>query len=226
MRTMESLQSLDFQRPDAREKFQQLTETASRQITTGENFSSSTRKKTDTMVLLWERLGQTFGASFLNQFGAVGGDAFETWSLGLQDVTPEQIEAGFISVLRSGDKYPPNLKTFRSACFDISRYGLPDADQAYDEAARHCHDYKHHNWSHEAVYKALLDVGVSVLREMPERDTKPLFATRYQVICEMVIAGKPLNVELPKMIASRVPNFLTEAENQKRMDKMRAELNL
>lgn len=179
----------------------------------------------DSVVTLWERLGESLGATFLNQYGAVGEEAFHTWVRGLADLKPEQIETGFINFLRSPEKYL-DLKSFRALCLNLEQYGLPDAHRAYMEAAMHCHEHRFYNWSHIAVYKTLLDVGIAVMREFTEERAKPLFAARYKIICDMVIRGEDLNVELPKAIPSKVPNFLTPEENHARMVKMREELGL
>lgn len=217
--------NMDFQTPEARQNFQQLTETVQQQSNIANASKQKRLETSEAMITLWTRLGEALGAAFLNQFGVVGGNAFETWSAALADLSPAQIKTGFVGFMRSNDKHL-NLKSFRALCLDVSRFGLPEASRAYYEAAMHSHEHKTHKWSHIAVYKTLIDVGVSVMRELPEDQSKPLFTQRYQIICDMVIKGQDLGVELPKAIPSHIPNYCTREQNIARMANLRAELGL
>lgn len=155
------------------------------------------------MARLWQRLGEALGASFLNQFGRVGGDAFETWRAALADLSEAQIKKGFINVMRSPDGYL-NLKRFREACLDASAHGLPEPEAAYMEAACHCHEWKTFDFSHVAIVKALAETGIAFVREMPTERSKPVFLRNYAILCRRVVEGENFESPVPKALPEKV----------------------
>lgn len=65
---------------------------------------------------LWQRMGEIYGAQWVNQFGQVGESAYETWCLALQDLSEADIRGGLSLLLKRESKYTPNLNEFRSLC--------------------------------------------------------------------------------------------------------------
>lgn len=174
---------------------------------------------------LWQRLGDVKGASFLNQFGAVGESAFETWTAGLADLSPEQIRHGFASFMRSTEEYL-DLKKFRAFCMDLSRFGLPELRQAYEEACMAASPKDRQKWSHPAVYHAGKNTGWHELACTPTDQIFPRFEYHYAELCKRVIAGESLELPVAQAIASRIPKVLTREENISRMAALRAETGL
>jgi len=177
------------------------------------------------MVRLWQRLGEALGASFLNQYGAVGEDAFSTWSASLSDLSPGQIKTGFSAFMRSDEKYL-DLKRFRSCCQDITRFGLVAADRAYEEACLAPSPKDKHKWSHPAVYHAGRLTGWSELHSMPRVQMFPRYERNYSILCKRVAAGEDLTIDIPEAIAQSISIPLTGEENHARMLKMREELGI
>lgn len=166
----------------------------------------SKQKKADhmaAMVRLWKRLGEALGSAFLNQYGVVGEDTFETWSASLADLSVGQIKAGFVNYMRSDDRYI-DLKRFRVLCLDMTAYGLPEPELAYREAAGHCHEWRTWEFSHPAVAKALLETGLAVMREYTEKSSKPVFLRNYQILCRKVMTGESIESPIPKALPEKI----------------------
>jgi len=61
-------------------------------------------------------MAEIFGHSWASQYGEAGGAAFESWSIGLQHLTPERIGQGFHKAIEDPREFPPNLSQFRVLC--------------------------------------------------------------------------------------------------------------
>ncbi|MFA5387306.1 MAG: hypothetical protein WC322_02815 [Candidatus Paceibacterota bacterium] len=177
------------------------------------------------MVRLWQRLGEALGAAFLNQYGAVGEDAFMTWSASLADLKAEQIKSGFANYMRSDDRYL-DLKKFRNYCIDVTRHGLIPVERAYEEACMAHSPKDRQKWSHAAVYHAGRLTGWSDLHAMPRAQMMPRFEHFYSQLCKRVSEGEDINLDVPDAIPRVIPKPLSGEENHRRMMKMREELGL
>ena len=178
----------------------------------------------DAITTLWERLGESFGSSFLNQYGDVGGSAFQTWTMGLIDLTPAQIEKGFINCLRSESKYAPTLKVFREHCMDIAQHGLPSLTAAYEEACKAPSPKDRQKWSHPAVYHAGRLTGWSELHAIATNQMLPRYQYNYEILCKRVIAGENINLDVPQAIPRKITKLCTAQENIEHMKKLKAEM--
>ena len=198
-----------------------MTETISQQ----NDISLSAKQARDshrvTTVTLWKRLGQALGATFLNQFGEVGGETFEMWRASLADLSEAQIKKGFSNFMRSSDGFL-NLKRFREYCLDMSEYGLPVADSAYMEAAKHCHEWKTYSFSHPAVIKALTETGIAIMREMPTDKSKPVFLRNYAILCRKVMAGETIESPIPRALPETLSIRTTPEQAAKHLEQLRA----
>lgn len=67
------------------------------------------------MARLWVKFSRTLGASFTNQFGPIGGEAFLEWSAELENITPIQIKDGIDRFMDNDDEFI-NLKKFKRLC--------------------------------------------------------------------------------------------------------------
>lgn len=166
----------------------------------------------DAVTTLWQRMGELYGAAFVNQFGAVGQAAFQTWCLGLRDVTPKQIKLGFTKLLQSEKQMPANYFQFRRLCLpQLEDFGLPKASLAYREACLKAHDVnpRESKWTHSAVYQAASSTGFFELKSMSEREVFPLFERNYDLACQQVMAGEALR-DVPKAITDETPKTIAE----------------
>ncbi|MEH6580165.1 MAG: replication protein P [Amphritea sp.] len=155
-----------------------------------------------TLAQLWLRMSEIYGAQFANQYGAVGGESFQTWALGLQDLTPKMIKHGFAKLLERENTFVPNLNEFRKLCKPCAEdYGLPSVDAAYREAARNSHRPLAHQWSHPAVYWAGREVSWFRLGSEIQKVTYPEFKKEYESICELVYGGKEFSMPEPDATA-------------------------
>lgn len=155
------------------------------------------------MTQLWLRMSEIYGAQFANQYGEVGGEAFQTWCLGLRDMTEAMIKRGFTRLLARESAFVPNLNEFRTLCLpNPEDLGLPAVEIAYREACNNGHRVLGANWSHPAVYHAGKAVGWFELRSEPDSRTRPRFKTAYAAICQRVMAGEAFT--LPEPDATRL----------------------
>lgn len=151
-------------------------------------------------------MSEIYGSQFANQYGKVGGEAFQTWCLGLRDFEPKMIRAGFAKLLDRESKFVPNLNEFRSLCLpSTEQYGLPPVDQAYREACNRRPLSR--DWSHPAVWLAGKRTGWLELKSNSEAKMKPVFKQNYESVCKDVMDGK--EISLPE-IASNALEHVTD----------------
>lgn len=171
----------------------QLIDSASSQISAKERESQARAAREPLMDRLWQRMAEIYGSGFVNQFGDLGGEGYETWLRGLSDLAPERIRFGIEKAVKSNSPYPPNLATFRSYCVDLESFGLPTPEAAYHEAASAPYPVTSHRWSHAAVYHAGADTGWSDLRANVAR-ARQRFLENYAERCRQVMAGRTLGM--------------------------------
>lgn len=173
------------------------------------------------MITLWRRMGEIYGAAWVNQYGLVGESAFQTWCLGLRDLPPEQIKHGFTRVLHRKERFAPSMNEFRALCMPTPEdFGLPDARTAYLEACRKSASPSRASWSHPAVYLAGSSTGWFELRNLAESKSWPLFQRNYEIAMRRAMAGEDLSEVIPKALPpeSHVPKkTVSRAEAHSRM---------
>lgn len=176
------------------------------------------------MATLWQRMGEAFGAAWVNQYGRVGESAFQTWVIALRDLTPQQIKYGFTKVMKRKDRYPPSMNEFRALCMPSAEdFGLPDLRAAYTEACRKSSSPSRFPWSHPAVYLAGSSTGWFELRNFAESKTWPLFQRNYEIAVRRVMNGEDLSSVIPKALPpeSQVPKrTVSKAEGHRRMQEL------
>ncbi len=150
------------------------------------------------MTQLWLRMSEIYGAQFANQYGEVGGESFQTWCLGLRDMTEGMIKKGFVKLLKRESQFVPNLGEFRKLCMTTpEEFGLPSTEAAYLEACNNGHRVLHAKWTHPAVYYAGKNTGWFELRSETSKVTRPRFKAEYEALCDRVMNGEVL--ELPEL---------------------------
>lgn len=188
--------------PGNRENFQPLTGSTQQQTPISRDSKVSTEVKV-AMTQLWLRMSEIYGAQFANQFGVIGGEAFQTWCLGLRDMSEAMIKKGFTKLLQRESAFVPNLNEFRKLCLVTpEELGLPSMEVAYLEACNSGHRVLGANWSHPAVYHAGKAVGWFELRNRIAKETRPMFKISYEDICQRVMKGEVF--ELPEPDATQL----------------------
>ena len=134
-------------------------------------------------------MSEIYGAQFANQYGETGGESFQTWCLGLRDLSPSLIRRGFAKLLNRESTFVPNLNEFRQLCHVSAQdLGVPDLTTAYHEACSHSHNVLNHAWSHPAVYEAGRRTGWYEIRSGSA--SKKQFKIAYDNVCESVKRGE------------------------------------
>lgn len=82
------------------------------------------------------KFGSTYGESAIN--GDSLSEAARTWSVGLRDVTGEQIAKGLHACISCGEPWPPALPEFVAMCKGkgINGFGLDYVPECYRETKR------------------------------------------------------------------------------------------
>ena len=173
------------------------------------------------MIRLWTRMAQIYGTLWERQFGSHDGDAFQVWSKGLADLTPGMIRHGLGKCLHRSSQFPPNLPEFRQLCAGAGEHGLPEAYEAYQEAARKCRNPRAGNWSHAAVFVAGRATGWFHLRELPERQSWPRFKGHYETACQRVIRGENLDDEIPQALPREVSKPVSREKAKEKISEIR-----
>jgi len=179
------------------------------------------------MTTLWQRMAERYGAVFTNQYGAAKGEAWQTWTLEAQDLSVEMIRLGFKKLVSSLAEYPPTLPGFINLCKSSPEdFGLPNAQEAYEEACRNCHAPSQPIWSHPAVRVAGKKTGWYVLKTFEERKSFPRFKNSYSVVVDRVIRGENIEEKIPEALSKTVFTPLSVEDNKSRMQAMRTELGI
>lgn len=173
-----------------------------------------------------------FEFAYHNQFHKAFADdqslviAKKYWLSNLEHFSPAQIIHGGKHIIRTQD-YLPSLATLVRACEQgLDLFGLPCARQAYLEACTAPSPKLEFNWSHEAVYHAGKASGWYLLANEPESSAFPIFDYHYGVICQRLISGETLNLEVPTALPEKIERKLDKAETKARFARLRDELGL
>lgn len=185
------------------------------------------------MATLWKRMSEAFPYLWVRGYGEVGGDVFATWCLQLRDMSPEQIKRGYVALCRKHEQNPdgsylPSLPQFRALCIPTPQdLGLPEARQAYLEAAKASRAPSQHEFSHPAVYAAGRATGWFDLGNLPESKSWPIFERNYAIAVRKALAGEDLGGEIPKALPekSEVQTRISDEEASRRIAEMIASLN-
>lgn len=114
---------------------------------------------------------------------------------------------------------------FRELCrISPADLGLPDARQAYVEAASAQGDKTAIPWSHPAVYWAAVETGWYELRCRTEQEVFPLFKREYEIMCERAMNGDPLNMPTQKALPPKTFVPATREKGAEALSRMKAML--
>ena len=147
-------------------------------------------------------------------------ETLQVWANGLNDLSESKIRMGVANAHNFTGYF--NLPAFREMCqVSPAALGLPEARQAYFEACTKGTPWERPNWSHAAVYAAARETGRFELHSMTEREAFPLFSMNYSKMVDRVINGEDLNLPTAKVIAEKIPQFLTPEQNKERLSKLK-----
>ena len=113
-------------------------------------------------------------------------------------LTARQIKNGLNRACKG--EFLPSLGRLIQCCQpDLKELGLPDTEQAWQEACNHSHEVIQHQWSHDAVYLAGRRVGWHAIRsaggDVQVSRLKKTFINVYQQLVEDTIRGADLRGE-------------------------------
>ncbi|WP_111642425.1 replication protein P [Marinimicrobium alkaliphilum] len=148
------------------------------------------------------------------------------WLDSLSQFEPDSIRRGARKVIETSDYLPTLNRMIRACQGDPESYGLPDAHRAYVEACQAPSPKAAYSWSHPAVYHAGVASDWFFLTSSPERAAFPVFERNYRRLCEQVMNGAQLPVPDAPALPEHIDTPLSKAENQKRLDALRRELDL
>lgn len=148
------------------------------------------------------------------------------WLSCLGEFPPEVILRAAREVVKS-QTYLPTLATLTAACEDaLPLFGLPAPQVAYTEACCAPEPKTQQQWSHPAVYLAGKLTGWFALASEPQASIFPLFAYHYHLLCQRVVRGERLDIDVPVALPESVQNPLSPAENKARMKALREKFGL
>lgn len=113
-------------------------------------------------------------------------------------LTAKQIKTGLTTACKG--EFLPTIGRLISCCQpDLNELGLPDPEQAWQEACNHSHEVLQHPWSHEAVCLAGRRVGWHAIRsasgDIQVQRLKKIFTDAYQLLVDDTIRGADLRGE-------------------------------
>lgn len=148
------------------------------------------------------------------------------WLSSLENFAPLQIVQAAKQVIRSQD-YLPSIAALVRACEQgLDLFGLLPARQAYLEACGAPPPKREFHWSHAAVYHAGQASGWYLLANTAEATAFPVFDYNYALLCQRVIRGETLSIELPTPLPKKIERKLDKAETKARLAMLRDELGL
>lgn len=157
-----------------------------------------------------------------SQEGSVG-IAKKYWLECLAPFSPALILKAVRQVVKT-QQYLPSVAGIIKACEEaLSEYGLPAAHDAYVQACCATHPKAAFKWSHPAVYFAGKATGWFELENSIEAKIYPLFEAHYRKLCQRVLAGEELVIEVPESLPAN-GRQLSPEENKSRMAELRKSL--
>ena len=152
--------------------------------------------------------------------------AKQLWLKNLASFTPKRIVQAARKVITESE-YLPTLHSILKYCEPkLADYGLPDARHAYYEACRATSPKTEYKWSHPAVYFAGKETDWFFIASSPEVKAFPVFQRNYAIICERVMNGEELFIEIPKALPEEISHPLSSAENKQRLKKLRKDIGI
>ena len=126
------------------------------------------------------------------------------WAISLQPYDEDVVMAA-IELTKQNYSWPPAIAEFLQLIEKCQiSFGLPAAEQAYEEACRYADQALEHDWSHAVVYHAGKQTGWFELRSLSTEQIWPRFQQQYKILCDKVLAGQVLT--MPGQLCLPEPN--------------------
>ncbi|MES2606884.1 MAG: replication protein P [Pseudomonadota bacterium] len=186
------------------------------------------RDHIDAINQLFAEFELAYHNQFHKAFAAEGSLALakKYWLSSLADFPPEVIRRAVRHVVQS-QQYLPTLAAMIAACEDgASLFGLPTAEAAYREACLAPEPKAEQQWSHPAVYYAAQATGWFALANEIQSAVLPQFEYHYTQLCRRVLRGEALELPTLKALPATVAAPLSVEDNRKRLQALRAKLDL
>lgn len=154
------------------------------------------------------------------------GLAKQLWLRNLASFEPKRIIQAARKAI-SQSEYLPTIHSILKYCEpQLPDYGLPEPRQAYYEACRASSPKAEYQWSHPAVYFAGRGTDWFFIANNSENRVFPVFERNYKILCERVLNGEEIEIEIPKAIPDEISQPLSNQERKQRMKSMRKELGI
>ncbi|MDY6983961.1 MAG: replication protein P [Pseudomonadota bacterium] len=148
------------------------------------------------------------------------------WLTCLADFPPDVILRAARHVVKT-QEFLPTVAAIVNTCENaLPLFGLPPAHAAYVEACCASEPKARHAWSHPAVYHAAKATGWFELGTEPQSVIFPVFEYNYQQLCQRVLRGESLDIDVPVALPESVPQPLSPEENKARMKALRERFDL
>lgn len=148
------------------------------------------------------------------------------WLSCLADFLPEVILRAARQVVKS-QEYLPTVASMVSACENaLPLFGLPTPQAAYIEACCAPEPKHGYQWTHPAVYLAGKTTGWFALASETQSVIFPVFEYNYHALCQQVVRGARLDINIPPALPETIPAPLSAEENKARMKTLREQLEL
>lgn len=175
-----------------------------RKAGTANVFSELSREEQGTLVnLIFTELRAAYPGQYLKYAREIAGwENHERKRLvndeDFRRLTAMQIKNGLTRACKG--EFLPSIGRLIQCCQpDMNEMGLPDQEQAWQEACNHSHEVIQHRWSHEAVYLAGRRVGWHAIRsaggDIQVSRLRKLFTDAYQQLVDDTIRGADLRGE-------------------------------
>lgn len=186
------------------------------------------RDHVDTINQLFAEFQLAYHNQFHKAFAAEGSLALakKYWLSSLADFPPEVIRRAVRHVVQS-QQYLPTLAAMIAACEDgASLFGLPTAEAAYREACLAPEPKAEQQWSHPAVYYAAQATGWFALANEIQSAVFPQYEYHYTQLCRRVLRGEALELPTLQALPATIAAPLSVEDNRKRLQALRAKLDL
>jgi hypothetical protein len=148
------------------------------------------------------------------------------WMSCLVDFMPEVIVRAARQIVKS-QEYLPTVASMVNACENsLSLFGLPAPQAAYVEACCAPEPKHSYTWSHPAVYLAGKHTGWFALATETQAAIFPVFEYNYHLLCQQILRGEKLDIDMPVALPETVSSPLSPEENKARMKALREKFSL
>jgi hypothetical protein len=112
------------------------------------NQVSITERQVAVARLLWKRMRESFGQSWVREYGDANGDAFQTWLIALAPFSEKQIGRGVKSAQEWTQAFPPTLPQFKQMCLTVRPGEKPNFTEQRIEREKEAPNMIEHLASH------------------------------------------------------------------------------